>query len=137
VPLQVDQLLALDEQPVTVITHLGRVISIGRLSLAKNMENGGHPRVELTFETEQLRCTMGVPAARLEELVASLEGGHYRYRLPAGEQLWFSPGDPPSPLQPGSAAIVETFALPVVQPLPVAVRPLRKISVTGLPPPPR
>jgi len=90
--------------------------------------------VELTFETELIRCTIGVPAGRLAELVASLDKGHYSYRLPPGEQVWFAPADREALLPPGDA-IVETFAIPKTQPLPVAVQPLRKISVTRVNPP--
>lgn len=103
-----EDIAALHGRAVIVLTAQGHPISIGRLRV--DVETSQLPRLNLDFETENIRCSMRISPERTTGLAASWDGERYTYRLPAGDQVWTPPPprDPPRPAQP----IIETFPPP-------------------------
>lgn len=52
--------------------------------------DGSTPRVELTFKTHLVRCTVRLLPDEIEALLPSEEAETFRNRLPAGNRLWLA-----------------------------------------------
>jgi hypothetical protein len=101
----------MDRRPVIVLVPSRRPVSVGLLRLSAVSPSDMTPRLDLQFETDTMRCTMRVPAERMEELAASWNGEMYRYILPSGENIWLRPEEQAEPTAP-TAPLIETFPLP-------------------------
>lgn len=107
-PLTPAQIRELHERGAVVLNHEGQVISMGRLIVPQLGQGDTSLRVELNFETEEMRGTFRIPVTRLDELAASWDGAVYRYRLPPGNQRWIRPTAIMETLLP-TEPIIETF----------------------------
>lgn len=76
---------------ITVMTHDGIPVAIGRVALSMEAST---PRVELTFKTHLVRCTVRLLPDEIEALLRSEEAETFRHRLPADNKLWL--GDYPA-----------------------------------------
>jgi hypothetical protein len=118
----------LDGRSVIVATAGGQRVSIGRVKVSAIDERSQTSFVSITFETETMRCELGVPSAKLDALCRSDDGEYLRYSLPPGDAVWLPR---PLPLPPASGEpVIETFALPeapAALPVPaVPTTPVRK-----------
>lgn len=119
----------MDRRGVIVTTHSGAAVGLGTLRVSVAVD-GGAPRVDLHFETPSMRCILGIPPSRLDQLQRTWDGNSYRYSLPAGDKVWLPqhetdvrPSRPPEP-------VIETFPLPPQPNVPVA-SPLKKFGAAS------
>ena len=108
-----NEIAAMHNQPVLVVTHRDVPVSLGRIRVSQPLKGATGPRVEIHFETETMACALGVPLERLQSLRASFDGEQYRHRLPEGDGVWLPPSElGPNPAPPPAPPAVETFPLP-------------------------
>jgi hypothetical protein len=113
--LTLDEISALHGKSVIIRTATGATVSIGKVKVDAFNQDSLGMRVSVEFETPTMRCELGVPGTRLNELANSWDGDLLRYSLPPGDDVWLPAKErelPPAPTE----ATVETYPLPVEPP---------------------
>lgn len=126
--MSLSRLRPLEDRVVTVTTHRGTPVAVGRMHI---VTTGEVSNVELTFKTDRTRCTIVLLPQEVDAVLHSHDGELFRYVLPEGDKLWLlalpraakAADDEPeeSSLTAASAALVETFPLPPAAKLGAAV----------------
>lgn len=131
-----EMISAVKGRTVIVTTSDGRAVSIGRIKVNPVDKASQVSPVSIAFETETMRCELGVPVGKVEALHNSDDGEHLRYTLPSGDTVWI-PDVPIRSVLPAEP-IVETFPLPppTTKPTPsntpaapASLSPTRKLTI--------
>lgn len=121
-------LRTLDDRLVTVATHSGVPISVGRIRVISTAPT--NPSAEITFRTELVSCTITLLPEMLAPLAASFNGESYRYTLPEGDRLWTQEVATRKPAPANEALASSDTASPLVEtfPLPADARLVRLVT---------
>jgi len=102
--------VAINGRTVLVMTAEGSPVSVGRVTVKPIDNDSRLSPVTITFETEAMRCELGVPSDKIDALAQSAAGDHLAYRLPPGDAFRFVDTTRRSEL--ATDPIIETFPLP-------------------------
>lgn len=86
------QVEMLDRQPVLVTTHSGKPVAMGRIRVWVPPDGSDRYRVEISFETEAMACSIRLPPERVPTIRSSFDGEEFRYALPRGDSVWLQTG---------------------------------------------